>query len=189
MPIYLIFNLRNESEAKSYPKYVSKWKVSLEEAYQIVSTKMKTRAQKGKKQYHKKVNSSLLIPGDRVLVGNLKPRGGPASCVPFGNKIFTSLLLGWALRVLYTKLDQNLLKVENVFYIIIFYCHVTICQLNSHLLSEGLIAREQPHINHLYSPDPTSHMLHMTPMTKTKVKMGSRLTLISWSLFRIIMRQ
>ena len=44
LPIDLILNLGNESEAKSYPKYVSKWKASLEEAYKIVSTKMKTRA-------------------------------------------------------------------------------------------------------------------------------------------------
>ena len=77
LPIDLILNLRNESEAKSYPKYVSKWKASLDEAYQIVSTKMKARAQKGKEQYDKKVNSSLLIPGGRVLACNLTPRGGP----------------------------------------------------------------------------------------------------------------
>ena len=64
LPIDLILNLGNESDAKSYPKYVSKWKASLEKAYQIVSTKMKARAQEGKEQYDKKVNSSLLIPGD-----------------------------------------------------------------------------------------------------------------------------
>ena len=83
LPIDLILNLGNESEAKSYPKYVSKWKASLEEAYQIVSTKMKTRAQKGKKQYDKNVNSSLLIPGDRVLVRNLTPCGGPSKLRSF----------------------------------------------------------------------------------------------------------
>ena len=83
LPIDLILNLGNESEAKSYPKYVSKWKASLEEAYQIVSTKMKARAQKGKEQYDKKVNSSPLIPGDRVLVCNLTPRGGPSKLRSF----------------------------------------------------------------------------------------------------------
>ena len=83
LPIDLIFNLGNESEAKSYPKYVLKWKASLEEAYQIVSTKMKARAQKGKEQYDKKVNSSLLIPEDRVLVRSLTPRSGPGKLRPF----------------------------------------------------------------------------------------------------------
>ena len=83
LPIDLILKLGNESEAKSYPKYVSKWKASLEEAYQIVSTKMKARAQKGKEQYDKKVNSSLLIPGDRVLVRNLTPHGGPGKLRSF----------------------------------------------------------------------------------------------------------
>ena len=83
LPIDLILNPGNESEAKSYPKYVSKWKASLEEAYQIVSTKMKARVQKGKEQYDKKVNSSLLISGDRVLVHNLTPRGGPGKLRSF----------------------------------------------------------------------------------------------------------
>ena len=83
LPIDLILNLGNESKAKSYPKYVSKWKASLEEAYQIVSTKMKARVQKSKEQYHKKVNSSLLIAGDRVLVRNLTPRSGPGKLRSF----------------------------------------------------------------------------------------------------------
>ena len=28
------------------------------------------------------------------------------------------------------------------------------------MLSEGLIPREHPHVNHLYSPELTSHMLY-----------------------------
>ena len=44
---------------------------------------MKTRAQKGKEQYDKKVNSSLLIPGDRVLVRNLTPCSGPGKLRSF----------------------------------------------------------------------------------------------------------
>ena len=83
LPIDLIFNLRNESEAKSHPKYVSKCKASLEEVHKIVSTKMKARAQKVKEQYDNKVNSSLLIPGDRVLVRNLTSRGGPGKLCAF----------------------------------------------------------------------------------------------------------
>ena len=83
MPINLIFNLGNESETKSYPKYVSKWKASLEAAYQIVSTEMKARAQKGKGQYDKKVNSSLLIPGDRVLVHKMTSRSGSSKLCAF----------------------------------------------------------------------------------------------------------
>ena len=44
---------------------------------------MKARAQNGKEQYDKEVNSSLLIPGGRVLACNLTPRGGPDKLCSF----------------------------------------------------------------------------------------------------------
>ena len=62
-----------------------------------------------------------------------------------------------ALRVFCTMLDQSLLKVENVFCIVIFYCLVIICQLNSHLLSE----RANPERTPMHKPlkMPESHFL------------------------------
>ena len=46
------------------------------EAYRIASKAAQTRAAQGKQQHDKKVCSSVLEPGDRVLVKNLTPCGG-----------------------------------------------------------------------------------------------------------------
>jgi hypothetical protein len=40
-------------------------------------------ASKGRKQSDKRVRSTVLLPGDRVLVRNLSPRGGPGEIPAF----------------------------------------------------------------------------------------------------------
>ena len=49
----------------------------MKEAYRIALTAAQTRAAQGKQQYDKKVHSSVLEPGNGVLVKNLTPREGP----------------------------------------------------------------------------------------------------------------
>ena len=77
LPLDLLLNLKQPSGTTSYPKYVAEWKNAMDEAYRIASKAAQTRAAQGKQQYDKKVRSSVLEPGDRVLVKNLPPRGGP----------------------------------------------------------------------------------------------------------------
>ncbi|KAK3733403.1 hypothetical protein QZH41_002708 [Actinostola sp. cb2023] len=77
LPIDLVFNLKSEEDDTSYPKYVEKWKRAMEEAYAKASKAANQSAVKGKKQHDKRLRSSVLQPGDRVLVRNLTPRGGP----------------------------------------------------------------------------------------------------------------
>ena len=77
LPLDLLLNLKQPSSTTSYPKYVAEWKNAMEEAYRIASKAAHTRAAQGKQQYDKKIRSSVLEPGDRVLVKNLTPCGGP----------------------------------------------------------------------------------------------------------------
>ena len=78
LPIDLLFNVsREEKESASLSEYVKKWKGALQEALNIASRNAHAKAESGKLQYVKKVHSTALKPGDRVLVRNLSERGGP----------------------------------------------------------------------------------------------------------------
>ena len=57
--------------------------VSEKETYALASKGSKSSGQKGKKQYDRKVNSSVLKPGDAVLVRKLSKRGGPGKLRSF----------------------------------------------------------------------------------------------------------
>ena len=49
----------------------------MQEAYQLVMKKSQDSALKQKKQYDKHVRTAFLLLGDRVLIKNMTPRGGP----------------------------------------------------------------------------------------------------------------
>ena len=78
MPIDLLFHLsREEKKPASLPEYVKKGKGALQEALNIASRNVHAKTESGKLQYDKKVHTTALEPGDRVLVRNLSERGGP----------------------------------------------------------------------------------------------------------------
>lgn len=83
LPIDLMFNLPEKKDATGYPAYVRKWKTAMQEAYTLASKSARQAANKGKKQSNKRVRSTVLSPGDRVLVRNLTPRGGPGKLRAF----------------------------------------------------------------------------------------------------------
>jgi hypothetical protein len=72
-----MFNLPEKQEVTGYPAYVRKWKTAMQEAYKLASKSAQQAAEKGKRQSNKRIRSTVLSPGDRVLVRNLTPRGGP----------------------------------------------------------------------------------------------------------------
>ncbi|KAL6490134.1 hypothetical protein MHYP_G00004790 [Metynnis hypsauchen] len=66
-----------EQNSSSQEEYLEKWKRGVQEAYAIARQNAHKAASRSKRNYDKKVRSSVLYPGDRVLVRNLTPRGGP----------------------------------------------------------------------------------------------------------------
>ncbi len=55
----------------------------MKEAYTKASDLAAKNASQGKMQYDRKVRSTVLQPGDKVLVRNLTPRGGPGKLRSF----------------------------------------------------------------------------------------------------------
>ena len=77
LPIDLLFNLKQDEAHESYDDYVSQWKKKMQDAYQIAAKTADKGAVRGKTHYDRKVQGRDLQPGDRVLLRNLTPRGGP----------------------------------------------------------------------------------------------------------------
>ena len=83
LPIDLVSNLKPPVENKPYPKYVADWQSAMKEAYNIAASKCKVQGDKAKAFYDLKVQSSTLLPGDRVLIKNLSERGRPGKLRPY----------------------------------------------------------------------------------------------------------
>lgn len=77
LPIDMLFGLNSEMPSSNQKEYVKKWKHGMEEAYKIARECAQKSADRSKKNFDNKVRSTTLQPGDRVLVKNLTPRGGP----------------------------------------------------------------------------------------------------------------
>ncbi|XP_057707840.1 uncharacterized protein LOC130926733 [Corythoichthys intestinalis] len=76
LPIDLVFGLTTEVGNVDHRTYMEKWKREMQEANEIVQANIKKSTERGKRHYDSRVRTSVLCPGDRVLVRNLTPRGG-----------------------------------------------------------------------------------------------------------------
>ncbi|XP_030586082.1 uncharacterized protein LOC115780811 [Archocentrus centrarchus] len=77
LPVDMLFSLTSEQGDSNHHDYIEKWKQGMEEAYEITRENTHKTAMRSKRHYDSKVKSSVLQPGDRVLVRNMTPRGGP----------------------------------------------------------------------------------------------------------------
>ncbi len=77
LPVDMLFNLLGDADEGSHQNYVEQWRHGMQEAYTIARENAHKAAQRNKGNYDGKVRSTVLSPGDRVLVRNLTPRGGP----------------------------------------------------------------------------------------------------------------
>ena len=71
LPIDLVFNLQSQAESITYPCYVDNWLSAMRQAYDIAASQSKARGGRAKACYDHKMPSSVLQPGDHVLIKNL----------------------------------------------------------------------------------------------------------------------
>ena len=80
LPVDVLFKTKQATYQKDqpkYPDYVKTWKRVMRKAYDIASKRATESQSKSKMRYDQGIHHTVLEPGDRVLVRNLRERGGP----------------------------------------------------------------------------------------------------------------
>ncbi|TWW57317.1 Retrovirus-related Pol polyprotein from transposon 297 [Takifugu flavidus] len=77
LPVDIMFGLTPSDQSASHSDYASKWRSRMQEAYRIASQTAQSHQSRAKKLYDKKTHGVELQPGCRVLVRNVRDRGGP----------------------------------------------------------------------------------------------------------------
>ena len=78
LPIDYVFKKEGQSDLKnrSYREYVDEWVSAMQEAFRIAENQMKKSSDYNKQYYDKKVKETEILPGDHVLVRNVREKGG-----------------------------------------------------------------------------------------------------------------
>ena len=90
LPVDIAFGLKTteDNAAAVDPKeYAEKWRSKMQQAYTLASQRMGQAAERRKGYYDRKVRSTVLQKGDRVLVRSLAPPGGPGKLHPYWEEI------------------------------------------------------------------------------------------------------
>lgn len=78
-----MFGIPPREGCVSQEEYARKWKLRMEEAYELANKASQASGKRGKELYDKKIQGAELHPGNRVLIRNLSERGGPGKLRPF----------------------------------------------------------------------------------------------------------
>ena len=77
LPVDLMFGCVLPEQKKPYAAYVRDWKTNMEEAYRIAAEVSEKVGRSNKEVYDQRASAAVLAEGDRVLVRNLREKGGP----------------------------------------------------------------------------------------------------------------
>lgn len=84
LPLDILFRPSSEKHGEEdHAKYVKGWTERMQEAYRIASENATHSVKKGKRQHDSGFVSTALVEGDRVLVRNLREKGGPGKLRSF----------------------------------------------------------------------------------------------------------
>ena len=83
LPVDLAFENTEVNEPKSYRAYVDTWQRAMKEAYKIAFDQSEKQAKRNERNFNRRAKSSVLEEGDRVLVRNVRERGGPGKLRSF----------------------------------------------------------------------------------------------------------
>ena len=88
LPVDLLFGdvFPERKHRKSWRVYVKDWKANMEEAYKVAADVSKKVGESNKKAYDEKATAAVLAQGDRVLVRNLREKGGPGKLRAYWEK-------------------------------------------------------------------------------------------------------
>ena len=83
LPVDLAFENTQINSGKSYRAYVDKWQRAMKDAYQVAAERSEKQAIRNEKNFNQRARASVLEEGDRVLVRNLREKGGPGKLRSF----------------------------------------------------------------------------------------------------------
>ena len=96
----------------------------MSEASKIASETAQQNAQREKKQYDKKVQNIVLMPGDRVLVRNQRERGGPGKLRSHWENKVHVVVEQMAMAYQSTRSEQNREPGNRESYTVTYYYYV-----------------------------------------------------------------
>ena len=86
LPVDLLFGSVSREMKRPWSVYVEGWKRNMEEAYKVAARVSKKVGHDNQKAYDRKANAAVLSEGDRVLVRNLREKGGPGKLRAYWEK-------------------------------------------------------------------------------------------------------